>query len=159
MKQQYCSWRAAGTRRQLAGALPRTAQAAQNPVAPLRGLGRPLAHHASSTHLAHRRGPRSCTASSARVTAAPTALQWASAVSTRPDLDKAINDAIAAASKGLAAGQPPELAFVFLSSAYNEQVDDTVALLRAKLPSLKHVFGCSVSVIAAECLELCIYNF
>ncbi len=38
----------------------------------------------------------------------------------------------------------PELAIVFVSAAFGPDFDRLVTLLRERLPSLKHVFGCSV---------------
>ncbi len=39
----------------------------------------------------------------------------------------------------------PQLALVFVSSVHGSKFEQVVPLLRAKLPSLKTIFGCSVS--------------
>lgn len=42
-----------------------------------------------------------------------------------------------------------DIAIVFVSAAFGNDFDRLVPLLRERLPSLKHVFGCSVSARAA----------
>jgi len=76
-------------------------------------------------------------------------VRWASAMSQHSDLERALEQAVKAGLKALGPGPPPEVALVFVSGQYNSQVDGTVALLRRRLPSLKHVFGCSVRAAAA----------
>jgi small ligand-binding sensory domain FIST len=59
-------------------------------------------------------------------------------------LDLAVEEAVAGALNSKSAGWEPELAIVFLSSAYVREYDQLVELLRQKVPSLKHVFGSTV---------------
>ena len=47
-------------------------------------------------------------------------------------------------SGGGSSSPEPELAIVFVSAAFGSDFDRLVPLLRERLPSLKHVFGCSV---------------
>jgi deleted-in-malignant-brain-tumors protein 1 len=76
--------------------------------------------------------------------AASGSFQWSSNVSRRINLDLAVEEAVAGALSREAAGWDPQLAIVFLSSAYVAEYDQLVELLRQKVPSLKHIFGSTV---------------
>lgn len=78
--------------------------------------------------------------------AAAGSFQWSSNVSRRINLDLAIEEAVAGALSSKAAGWEPELAIVFLSSAYVAEYDQLVQLLRQRVPSLKHIFGSTVGL-------------
>jgi hypothetical protein len=78
--------------------------------------------------------------------AAPGSFQWSSNISRRINLDLAVEEAVSGALSNQATGWEPELAVVFLSSAYVAEYDQLVDLLRQRVPSLKHVFGSSVSL-------------
>jgi len=69
---------------------------------------------------------------------------WSSHVSRRINLELAIEEAIEGARKGQAEDWEPELAIVFLSSAYVQEYASLISLLRSKVPSLKHIIGSSV---------------
>jgi hypothetical protein len=77
-------------------------------------------------------------------TATSGSFHWSSNVSRRINLDLAVEEAVAGALNSRSAGWEPELAIVFLSSAYVREYDQLVELLRQKVPSLKHVFGSTV---------------
>jgi hypothetical protein len=66
-------------------------------------------------------------------------------VSRRVNIELAIEEAIEGARKGLAEDWEPELAVVFLSSAYVQEYGSLVVTLRSKLPSLKYIAGSTVS--------------
>ncbi|KAF8063849.1 hypothetical protein HT031_003706 [Scenedesmus sp. PABB004] len=76
-------------------------------------------------------------------------IMWSSHVSRRINADLAIEEAVAGALAAAPPGCAPELAIVFVSSAYVAEYGDIVALLRKRLPSLRHVFGSSVSARGA----------
>jgi hypothetical protein len=69
---------------------------------------------------------------------------WSSFVSRRINIELAIEEAIEGARKGLAEDWEPELAVVFLSSAYVQEYGSLVDTLRSKLPSLKYIAGSTV---------------
>jgi hypothetical protein len=83
--------------------------------------------------------------------AAPGSFQWSSNISRRINLDLAIEEAVAGALSSKATGWEPELAIVFLSSAYVAEYDQLVKLLRHRVPSLKHIFGSTVSLTKQAC--------
>lgn len=70
-------------------------------------------------------------------------LLWTSHVSKRINLSIAIEDAVSTAQSKFQTGQQPDVAIVFVSSAYADQYERVVPLLREHLPSLKYVFGTS----------------
>jgi hypothetical protein len=77
-----------------------------------------------------------------------TAPAWASFVSRRINIELAIEEAIEGAKIGQSEGWEPELAVVFLSSAYVQEYASLISLLRSKVPSLTHIVGSTVSVIS-----------
>lgn len=70
---------------------------------------------------------------------------WSSYVSRRINLELAIEETVEGARKGQAEDWEPELAVVFLSSAYVQEYASLISLLRSKVPSLKYIVGSSVS--------------
>lgn len=81
----------------------------------------------------------------------PQALKWASHVSSKPDVSDALNEAVKRIMKSTGSKDTDfDVAFVFVSSLYDSEVEDAVPLLRKKVPSLKHIFGCSVSGACAR---------
>jgi hypothetical protein len=83
-------------------------------------------------------------------TPGPQAAIWSSHVSRRMNLANAVDDAVdnslaaARVAVGLAQECEPDLAIVFLSSAFAEEWSSTlVPALRKRLPSLKRVIGCT----------------
>lgn len=70
---------------------------------------------------------------------------WSSCVSRRINIELAIEEAIEGASKGKPEHWEPELAVVFLSSAYVQEYGSLISLLRSKVPSLKYIAGSTVS--------------
>jgi hypothetical protein len=106
--------------------------------------GRTHARH-RVTCAAHIVPAQSAAAQAAVPTTAPS---WASFVSRRINIELALEEAIEGAKNGQSEGWEPELAVVFLSSAYVEEYASLISLLRSKVPSLKHVVGSTVSVIA-----------
>lgn len=72
-------------------------------------------------------------------------LAWGSCVSTRPSVSGAVAEA-AAALQAAAGDVPfePTLALVFASCNYGSQLQDVVRCVRRSVPSVRHVFGCSV---------------
>ena len=86
----------------------------------------------------------SSTAADAATVSKPPA--WSSHVSRRINLDLAIEEAVAGAHKQLCSDSAaePQLAVVFVSSAYAQDYDQVVPQLRKRLPSLKFIFGSTV---------------
>lgn len=80
-----------------------------------------------------------------------TSFAWSSYVSRRINLDLAIDEAVAGALRHREQQWGPELAIVFLSSAYVAEYGQLVQQLRAKIPSLKYIFGSTVSVWCYSC--------
>lgn len=76
--------------------------------------------------------------------AAAGSFQWSSNISRRINLDLAVEEAVTGALSSQAAGWEPELAIVFLSSAYVSEYDQLVELLQQNVPSLQHIFGSTV---------------
>lgn len=72
-------------------------------------------------------------------------IRWGSYVSTKEDLPDAIEEAVDRIMGSIGNDSQPELAIVFVSSTHGPDYSTVVPLLRKRLPSLKHVFGCSVS--------------
>lgn len=66
-------------------------------------------------------------------------------MSRRINIELALEEAIEGARKGQAKGWEPELAIVFLSSAYVQEYSQLIGLLRSKVPSLKLITGSTVS--------------
>lgn len=72
-------------------------------------------------------------------------LQWSSYVSRRINLDLAVEEAVEEVLKDFQPETPATVAIVFLSSAFVGEYDQVVAELRKRLPSLKVVWGSTVS--------------
>lgn len=88
---------------------------------------------------------------------------WASCVATQPNINKAVGAAAATIQAQWAQQQQqqqqqqsgqeqqqqqefqPDLAIVFASCNYGSQLQDVVRAVRRAAPSVKHIFGCSVS--------------
>ncbi|GLI65399.1 hypothetical protein VaNZ11_008955 [Volvox africanus] len=76
-------------------------------------------------------------------------IKWGCYLSRRSTLEDAVDECIAQIRRAMRsgsgeAGEPqPELAIVFVSAAFGSDFDRLVPLLRERLPSLRHVFGCS----------------
>jgi small ligand-binding sensory domain FIST len=68
-------------------------------------------------------------------------------VSRRINIELALEEAIEGARRGQAEDWEPELAIVFLSSAYVQEYGSLVSLLRRKVPSLKYITGSTVSML------------
>jgi hypothetical protein len=73
--------------------------------------------------------------------------QWTSAVCSRQDLELegAVAQAVQEALAGWPPGAAPDLALVFVSSNYHKAYERLLPALRRRLPSLRHVLGCTVS--------------
>lgn len=72
-------------------------------------------------------------------------MQWGSFLSKRSRLEDAVDECVKRIMKSSGPGAAPTLAIVFISAAFGSDFEDVVPLLREKVPSLKHVVGCSVS--------------
>lgn len=57
----------------------------------------------------------------------------------------AVNEAVQQIMAAIGEDAQPELALVFVSCVHGSNFEQVVPLLRARLPSLKTIFGCSVS--------------
>jgi len=70
---------------------------------------------------------------------------WGSGMSRSLNLELALDQACAQALSTSAPENDvaPDLAIVFISSAYAEQYEQVVPILRARLPSIKHIVGCT----------------
>lgn len=68
---------------------------------------------------------------------------WSCCVSRRINLELAVEEAVAGALRE-APQQQPELAIVFVSSAYTAEYSSVVEQLRAAVPSLTYIVGSSV---------------
>jgi small ligand-binding sensory domain FIST len=66
-------------------------------------------------------------------------MQWTNALSTRPSLEAAVNEAIATAQTAL--GQPADLAFVFISNAFASEYSRLMPLLKERLGTTQ-IVGC-----------------
>jgi hypothetical protein len=69
---------------------------------------------------------------------------WASCVSSKSTVRSAVEDTVSSIMQQ----QPdlqPDLALVFASCNYGSQLQDVVRAIRREVPSVRHVFGCSVS--------------
>ena len=77
-------------------------------------------------------------------------IRWGSYLSKSPSLPDAVNEAVDRILESIGRDSQPELALVFVSSVYGPDFESVVPMLRERLPSLKSVFGCSVS--GAPCM-------
>jgi hypothetical protein len=71
-------------------------------------------------------------------------IRWGSFLSKEEDLEAAVDEAVRAIQDSIGEDVKPELALVFVSSLHGEEFDRVVPLLRKRVPSLRHIFGCSV---------------
>ena len=71
-------------------------------------------------------------------------IRWGSFVSKQLSLAAAVDEAVSDIMESIGQDSAPELAIVFVTSTFGPEFDQLVPLLRAKVPSLKHIFGCSV---------------
>jgi hypothetical protein len=69
---------------------------------------------------------------------------WASCVSSKTTVRSAVEDAVSSIMQQQPDFQP-DLALVFASCNYGSQLQDVVRAIRREVPSVRHVFGCSVS--------------
>lgn len=108
---------------------------------PGRGSWRP---HASLSHrivcCSHRSAARAAAKTAASTAGAATA-EWSSCVSRRVNMELAVEEAVEGARAGHPEDWEPELALVFLSSAYVAEYRSLVELLRSKVPSLRIITG------------------
>lgn len=66
-------------------------------------------------------------------------------LSTTPSAVDAVAEAVAAIREGVGGDAfAPELALVFATAAHGDALQDVVPTLRRLVPSLRHVFGCTV---------------
>lgn len=72
-------------------------------------------------------------------------IRWGSFVSQQAELEDAVEEAVQAIRERIGKDAQPELALVFVSSVHGEEFNRVVPLLRERLPSLRYIFGCSVS--------------
>lgn len=100
--------------------------------------GRP--HWAVSARQRPRSGQKLCCASPA----AASGPLWTSHLTRRINLDLAVEEAVEQALAQCPGSAAPELALVFVSSAYASEYNVLVPELRKRLPSLKLVVGCTV---------------
>jgi hypothetical protein len=70
---------------------------------------------------------------------------WGSFLSSSEVVDVAIAECVDAILQSIGRDAQPELALVFVSSAYGAQYERIIPALRELVPSLKCVYGCSVS--------------
>jgi deleted-in-malignant-brain-tumors protein 1 len=74
-------------------------------------------------------------------------------LSTKADALEAVQEAVAAIRAGQGDGFEPELALVFAAAAYGSGLEEVVPALRQLVPSLRHIFGCTVSWGAAALVD------
>lgn len=111
-------------------------------------IGRNVLVHASSSQRLTAAGHI------ANVTTPNGNIKLGSFLSSKPDVLEAIQEAVAAiqADMGDEAFEP-ELALVFVTAAYGDGLEEVVPALRQLAPSLKHVFGCTVSWLGCLAME------
>ena len=73
-------------------------------------------------------------------------IRWGSYISKLPTLEAAIEEAVLNIQASIGEDAQPQLAMVFVTSRHEEEYSSILSMLRARLPSLKYLFGCSVSV-------------
>ncbi len=75
--------------------------------------------------------------------------KWGSYLSRELELDAAIAEATAAILGEMGPDSRPDLALVFASNHWSDDMGEVVGLLRKAVPSVKCVFGCTVSVFGS----------
>jgi hypothetical protein len=70
--------------------------------------------------------------------------RWGAYLSTKDFIDDAIAEAVERILQSIGSDSEPELALVFVSSAYGSQYERIVPTLRELVPSLKCIYGSSV---------------
>jgi hypothetical protein len=74
-------------------------------------------------------------------------IKWGCYLSRNKSLRPAIREAVSKVLDSLGgAAVQPSLALVFVSSVHGAEFEQVIPILRELVPSLKHVFGCSVRV-------------
>jgi hypothetical protein len=85
-------------------------------------------------------------------------IQWGSCVSTRSKLKAALAEAVANIHSGMDRPFEPELAIVFASCSYGRELDKLALLLRAQCPTLKYIFGSTVSSSSTALLPVAVLD-
>ena len=67
-------------------------------------------------------------------------------MSSKATVHDAVEEAAQRISDGLPAHFAPEVALVFASCSYGQDLENVVKEIRQQLPSVKRIFGCSVSI-------------
>ncbi len=80
----------------------------------------------------------------------PSSMKWASALSTRPSLEAAVDEVIAATQADL--GAPADLALVFISSTFASEYPRLLPLLQERLP-VAALIGCGAGGIVGNRIE------
>lgn len=117
---------------------------------PVHPLGHRRSHRSSSSSRQRGRAPPPCRAApqslaTGAVVKTPTAeIRWGSFLSTEESLDDAVDECVGKIMAAIGPDAAPDLAIVFVSAVHGPDFDQLVPLLRDRVPSLKHVFGCSV---------------
>jgi small ligand-binding sensory domain FIST len=93
------------------------------------------------------------------VQTAKSEIRWGSYVSSKPTVHDAVEEAVERISAGLSPDFAPDIALVFASCSYGQDLENVVSEIRKQLPSVKRIFGCSVSkppplAVAAACARL-----
>ena len=76
---------------------------------------------------------------------------WQTYLSSKTNFAEALEEVIEGCS-GRLGSQQPQLAMIFVSSAFADQYHEIVPELRKRLPSLTEIAGCSVSIGSRFCL-------
>lgn len=86
-------------------------------------------------------------------------LAWASCVSSQPSVSTAIQEAVDCIHQNQQdGGLDLNLAIVFASCNYGSQLQDVVAVVRRAVPSVRHIFGCTVSAEMIRVSGLCVQS-
>lgn len=78
-------------------------------------------------------------------TTRPGEFRWGSFLSRKEFIDDAVAEAVSSILQNIGKDAQPNIALVFVSSAYGQQYDRVVPALRELVPSLQCIYGCSVS--------------
>jgi hypothetical protein len=84
-------------------------------------------------------------------TTRPGEFRWGSFLSRKEFIDDAVAEAVSSILLNIGKDAQPNIALVFVSSAYGQQYDRVVPALRELVPSLQCIYGCSVSTHGREC--------